>query len=80
MAEKKTAVNFEKAIKDLEKIVEDLESGELSLEQSLKTFEKGIKLTRQCQGELEKAELKVKKLVEENGELRTKPLTNDQFT
>ena len=75
MAEKKTAVNFEKAIKDLEKIVEDLESGELSLEQSLKTFEKGIKLTRQCQGELEKAELKVKKLVEENGELKTKPLT-----
>ena len=76
MAEKKTAVNFEKAIKDLEKIVEDLESGELSLEQSLKTFEKGIKLTRQCQGELEKAELKVKKLVEDNGELKTKPLTN----
>jgi len=77
MTEKKTAVNFEKAIKDLEKIVEDLESGDLSLEQSLKTFEKGIKLTRQCQGELEKAELKVKKLVEENGELKTKPLTND---
>ena len=77
MAEKKAAVNFEKAIKDLEKIVEDLESGELSLEQSLKTFEKGIKLTRQCQGELKKAELKVKKLVEENGELKTKPLTND---
>ena len=76
MAEKKAAVNFEKAIKDLEKIVEDLESGELSLAQSLKTFEKGIKLTRQCQGELEKAELKVKKLVEENGELKTKPLTN----
>ena len=76
MAEKKTTVNFEKAIKDLEKIVEDLESGELSLEQSLKTFEKGIKLTRQCQGELEKAELKVKKLVEEDGELKTKPLTN----
>ena len=77
MGEKKAAVIFEKAIRDLEKIVEDLESGELSLEQSLKTFEKGIKLTRQCQGELEKAELKVKKLVEENGELRTKPLTND---
>ena len=77
MTEKKATVNFEKAIKDLERIVEDLESGELSLEQSLKTFEKGIKLTRQCQGELEKAELKVKKLVEENGELKTKPLIND---
>ena len=77
MAEKKVAVNFEKAIKDLEKIVEDLESGDLSLEESLKAFEKGIKLTRQCQGELEKAELKVRKLVEENGELKTKPLTDD---
>jgi exodeoxyribonuclease VII small subunit len=77
MTEKKVAVNFEKAIKDLEKIVEELESGDLSLEESLKAFEKGIKLTRQCQGELEKAELKVQKLVEENGELKTKPLNND---
>ena len=77
MAEKKVAVNFEKAIKDLEKIVEELESGDLSLEESLKAFEKGIKLTRQCQGELEKAELKVQKLGEENGELKTKPLNND---
>ena len=77
MIEKKVAVNFEKALKDLEKIVEDLESGDLSLEESLKSFEKGIKLTRQCQGELEKAELKVQKLVEENGELKTKPLDHD---
>jgi len=76
MAEKKVAVNFEKAIKK-KKIVEDLESGNLSLEESLKAFEKGIKLTRQCQGELEKAELKVQKLVEENGEFKTKPLNND---
>ena len=77
MVEKKVAVNFEKALKDLEKIVEDLESGDLSLEESLKSFEKGIKLTRQCQGELEKAELKVQKLVEENGELKTKTLDHD---
>ena len=77
MAEKKVAVNFEKAIKDLEKIVEELESGDLSLEESLNALEKGIKLTRQCQGELEKAELKVQKLGEENGELKTKPLNND---
>ena len=77
MVEKKVAVNFEKALKDLEKIVEDLESGDLSLEESLKSFEKGIKLTRQCQGELEKAELKLQKLVEENGELKTKPLDHD---
>ena len=77
MAEKKVTVNFEKAIKDLETIVEDLESGDLSLEESLKAFENGIKLTRHCQAELEKAELKVQKLVEENGELKTKSLDHD---
>lgn len=77
MAEKKNTINFEKAIKDLEKVVEELESGDLSLEQSLKTFEKGINLTRQCQEELKKAELKVQKLVEEDGELKTKSLKND---
>ena len=77
MAEKKVTVNFEKAIKDLETIVEDLESGDLSLEESLKAFEKGIKLTRHCQVELEKAELKVQKLVEENGEIKTKSLDHD---
>tara|TARA_Y100000590_G_scaffold254077_1_gene285381 strand:+ start:1188 stop:1421 length:234 start_codon:yes stop_codon:yes gene_type:complete len=77
MADKKKSIDFEKSLKELEKIVEELESGELSLEQSLKSFEQGIILTRQCQSELEKAELKVKKLVEENGELKTKPLDDD---
>ena len=74
MAEKKTEINFEKALKDLETVVEKLESGELSLEESLKSFEKGIKLTRQCQEQHSKAELQVKKLIEENGELKTVPL------
>lgn len=77
MVEKKKSLDFEKSLNDLEKIVEELESGELSLEQSLKSFEKGIKLTRQCQSELERAELKVKKLVEENKELKTKSLDDD---
>jgi|TARA_B110000014_G_C20076482_1_gene561916 exodeoxyribonuclease VII small subunit len=73
MAEKKTD-NFEDALKELEKIVTQLESDELSLEQSLKSFEKGIKLTRQCQKQLKEAELKVQKLIEENGEIKTVPL------
>ena len=73
MAEKKTD-NFEDALKELEKIVTQLESDELSLEQSLKSFEKGIKLTRQCQKQLKDAELKVQKLIEENGEIKTVPL------
>ncbi|SUZ90332.1 uncharacterized protein METZ01_LOCUS43186 [marine metagenome] len=71
MADKKTNVNFEKSIKELEKLVELLESGDLSLEDSLKSFEKGIKLTRLCKEHLNKAELKVQKLIEESGDLTT---------
>ena len=74
MATKKTDINFEKALEELEGIVEDLESGDLSLENSLKSFEKGIKLARQCQEQLSKAELQVQQLIEENGELKTTPL------
>ena len=71
---KKVDINFEEALQKLETIVEDLESGELSLENSLKSFEKGIKLARQCQEKLLKAELQVQKLIEEDGELKTTPL------
>ena len=74
MATKKPDINFEKALEELEGIVEDLESGDLSLENSLKSFEKGIKLASQCQEQLSKAELQVQKLIEENGELKTTPL------
>ena len=77
MATKRTDINFEKALEELEGIVEDLESGDLSLENSLKSFEKGIKLARQCQEQLSKAELQVQKLIEENGELKTAPLKDD---
>ena len=71
---KKVDINFEKALEELESIVEDLESGDLSLENSLKSFEKGITLARQCQEKLSQAELQVQKLIEEDGELKTTPL------
>ena len=71
---KKVDINFEKALEELEAIVEDLESGDLSLENSLKSFEKGIKLAWQCQEKLSQAELQVQKLIEEDGELKTTPL------
>ena len=74
MATKKIEIDFEKALEQLEGRVEDLESGDLSLENSLKSFEKGIKLARQCQEQLSKAELQVQKLIEENGELKASPL------
>ena len=65
----KKSVNFEKALGELEKLVEEMEQGKLSLEDSLKRFEKGIALTSDCQDALQKAELKVQELLEKNGKL-----------
>lgn len=65
--ESKKVIHFEKAITELENLVEQMEDGELSLESSLKTFEKGIKLTRECQNALQDAEQKVQILIKENG-------------
>ena len=75
MTEKKN--NFEEALEKLENLVTKLESGELSLEDSMKSFEEGIKLTRLCQSQLAEAELKVKKLIEENGEIKTETLNEE---
>ena len=61
-------LDFETALADLEALVESMESGEMSLEESLQAFERGVKLTRHCQAALKSAELKVKMLTE-NDEL-----------
>jgi len=76
MPAKKT-VNFEKALAELEKLVEEMEQGNLSLEESLKRFEKGIALTSECQQALQNAELKVKELLETNGRLLEKDFEVD---
>lgn len=64
MARKPKAVDFEKALAELEQQVHLLESGELSLEDALKSFEAGIRLTRECQQALTEAEQKVQLLLE----------------
>ena len=66
--ENQTDFNFEKALEHLEEIVSSMENGELTLEDSLKAFEKGIKLTRECQGALRDAEQKVRVLLNESGD------------
>jgi exodeoxyribonuclease VII small subunit len=55
-------VNFETAMAELEQLVSQMEDGDLSLDDSLQAFERGIKLTRQCQQALSAAELRVKTL------------------
>ncbi|WP_054692706.1 exodeoxyribonuclease VII small subunit [Syntrophomonas palmitatica] len=64
------AMSFEQAMKNLEQIVENLESGSLELEESLKLFEEGIALSRYCQKLLQEAEGRIQRLIEnESGEL-----------
>ena len=57
--------SIEAKLIELEKILEDLESGKLELDDPLKKFEKGIKLSRECQQTLEKAEMKIQVLMED---------------
>lgn len=70
MAARKKAVDFEKALSELEALVSTMEKGDMSLEESLKAFEAGIKLTRDCQAKLSEAEQKVEMLIEQQGELQ----------
>lgn len=68
MSKKKDSVfNFEESLASLESLVSAMEDGELSLEESLQAFEKGIRLTRECQAALQKAEQTVQILIDENG-------------
>jgi len=72
MPRKKKMPAFEEALKDLESIVERMEQGELSLEESLLSFEQGIKLTRTCQDALKDAEQKVNILIDKNSDSPTR--------
>ena len=66
MSTKKT-IDLEKALGDLETLVEELESGDLPLEKAMQKFEEGIKLTRSCQSALKDAEQKVEVLLKSAG-------------
>ena len=61
-------IDLEKSLADLEKLVEELESGDLPLETAMKKFEEGIKLTRGCQTALKEAEQKVQILLKSAGD------------
>jgi len=66
MSKNNKSMQFEQQLKALEDIVSSMENGTLSLDDSLKAFEKGVSLTRSCMQTLDKAELKVKKLSQMN--------------
>ena len=64
---------FEECMQRLEKIVDDLEKGNVPLEQAIKLFEEGVKLSNSCRQELEAAEGKVEILLKQNGKLKAEP-------
>ncbi|MCK0537458.1 exodeoxyribonuclease VII small subunit [Alcanivorax quisquiliarum] len=73
MAAKPKSPRLEEALATLESLVERMESGDLSLEDSLKAFEDGIRLTRECQQALQQAEQKVRILLEQHVDAEPQP-------
>jgi exodeoxyribonuclease VII small subunit len=69
MKEENENINFEQEIENLEKIVKDLEQGNLNLDASVKQFEEGMKSSKKCVKALEEAEKKITILIEKNGEV-----------
>lgn len=80
MAESKQTTDFEGSLKRLETLVSEMEKGDLSIEEALKSFEEGISLTRECQNILQSAEQKVVMLTEQSGELVEQPFNESEQT
>ncbi|WP_028303643.1 exodeoxyribonuclease VII small subunit [Oceanospirillum maris] len=79
MAQSK-ATDFAGKMAELESLVTQLEAGDLPLEESLKAFENGIRLIRDCQTRLSSAEQKVSQLLEQSGQLNEAPLSSHTLT
>ncbi|MFZ0500683.1 MAG: exodeoxyribonuclease VII small subunit [Steroidobacteraceae bacterium] len=69
------APDFEQALAELESLVERLERGDLPLDEALKTFERGVELTRHCQGSLKAAQQRVEILLKRNGQVEPEGFT-----
>jgi exodeoxyribonuclease VII small subunit len=70
MVAKQKKLDYEAAVAELETLVERLEQGDISLEESLKLYERGVLLTRDCQEQLQAAEQKVQMLVQQSGQTK----------
>ena len=79
MAEKEGKLDFEKAMANLEKVVEALESGDLTLEKALQAYEEGVFLVKTCQSKLTETEKKIEVLTKAlDGSLKKEPFDPDQ--
>lgn len=78
MAKKIEPINFEASLKELEELVARMEQGDISLEESLQNFSRGVELTRSCQLALQEAEQKVQILTEQKGKIEAQPFANGE--
>ena len=72
------SASFEAALDELEKVVKELEGGDLPLERSLELFEKGMALSETCRKQLENAEMRVEMLIRKDGKLQPEPFRPDK--
>ena len=73
-----TAETFEASLDELEKVVKELEAGDLPLERSLELFEKGMALSEICRKQLENAETRVEMLIRKEGKLQPEPFRSEK--
>lgn len=75
---KKKGIDFEQSLSTLESLVQRMEQGDMTLEESLQAFEAGIALTRECQTRLAAAEQQVSKLIEQQGNIQLEAFDTDE--
>lgn len=78
MNRKTRPLDFEKSLQELETLVERLELGDMPLEEALKTFERGVALTRECQSALTAAQARIDILVKRGNEFAAQPFASDE--
>ena len=69
------AQTFEQSLERLEAVVSRLESGDLPLDEAMERYEEGVQLVRACRGELDRAELKIHRLVERGGQVQAEEVS-----
>jgi exodeoxyribonuclease VII small subunit len=74
----KPVETFESCLEELEKVVKELEAGDLSLERSLELFERGMSLSDTCRHQLEAAETRVEMLIRKDGKMTAEPFRPDK--
>ncbi len=75
--QKRKAVDLERSLEELERLVERMEDGELSLEESLRSYERGTRLGRLCQQALDEAEQRIEVLAEKDGQAELRLFETD---